>query len=296
MELRLKTLNQVIPNGITGYGIFKYLENYLPDLIFDLSELDIMFFSEYGFKIISQFTNVFVDEITGIILDSDMERLSKIIYTRYKTQWSHWYNLLLIDYDPITNYNMTEKENTITDDSEITNASSQLDGEDNTTNNNTITGTVTDSGTTITDSHNDESVNRDYHEDNENYELKKVQINGFNHGEVDSDSHEINDTLDKTGNENTLTNSDKDETVTNNNTTTNSHTDILTGKTTTNHTNTNNISTNGDSEINRELTREGNIGVTTTQQMMASEIDLWKWDFIGELFKQVSDMLTLLIY
>lgn len=45
------------------------------------------------------------------------------------------------------------------------------------------------------------------------------------------------------------------------------------------------------------LTRKGNIGVTTSQQMLQSEIDLWKaWDFVKEFFKDLDNVLCLSIY
>jgi hypothetical protein len=47
---------------------------------------------------------------------------------------------------------------------------------------------------------------------------------------------------------------------------------------------------------NRELTRSGNIGVTTSQQMIQSERDLWNWYFYDIVFKDVDNMLTLSIY
>lgn len=46
----------------------------------------------------------------------------------------------------------------------------------------------------------------------------------------------------------------------------------------------------------RELTRSGNIGVTTSQQMIQSDIDLWKWNFFEEVFRDVDKILTTRIY
>ena len=47
----------------------------------------------------------------------------------------------------------------------------------------------------------------------------------------------------------------------------------------------------------RELTRHGNIGVTTSQQMAQSEIELWKWNFIQDvIFKDLDDILTIGAY
>ena len=45
------------------------------------------------------------------------------------------------------------------------------------------------------------------------------------------------------------------------------------------------------------LRRNGNIGVTTTQQMLESEIELWQWNFINDyVFKCADKLLTLPIY
>lgn len=42
----------------------------------------------------------------------------------------------------------------------------------------------------------------------------------------------------------------------------------------------------------RTLTRSGNIGVTTSQQMLESEIKLWEWNFYETVFKDVDTVLT----
>ena len=48
---------------------------------------------------------------------------------------------------------------------------------------------------------------------------------------------------------------------------------------------------------NYTLTRSGNIGVTTSQQMIQSERDLWKWNFYRDVvFPDIDSMLTLMIY
>lgn len=68
------------------------------------------------------------------------------------------------------------------------------------------------------------------------------------------------------------------------------------------------VTTTGDPEDNYEesihsesgtlkLTRHGNIGVTTSQQMIQSERDLWKWDFYNDvMFPDLDKILTLAIY
>lgn len=46
----------------------------------------------------------------------------------------------------------------------------------------------------------------------------------------------------------------------------------------------------------RDLTRSGNIGVTTSQQMLQSEIDLRKWIFYDNIMIDIDKILTLSIY
>ena len=53
----------------------------------------------------------------------------------------------------------------------------------------------------------------------------------------------------------------------------------------------------GNGEDNkRELTRSGNIGVTSSQQMLEQELQLRKYNFYEELFKDVNSVVTLSIY
>lgn len=90
------------------------------------------------------------------------------------------------------------------------------------------------------------------------------------------------------------------------NSTTGKDSDSATGTNTTDMTNTrtsNNTDAivKNDSETTnyhdtRTLTRSGNIGVTTTQQMIKSEIELWEWNFYKDVIVDVTHMLTLDTY
>ena len=52
-----------------------------------------------------------------------------------------------------------------------------------------------------------------------------------------------------------------------------------------------------DITVNRTLTRSGNIGVTTSQQMIQSEIELWQWNFFKNvIFPNIDGVLTISIY
>lgn len=55
--------------------------------------------------------------------------------------------------------------------------------------------------------------------------------------------------------------------------------------------------TNGSKTRNYTLTRAGNIGVTTSQQMLQSERDLWMWNFFHEVvFPSIDEVLTIPVY
>lgn len=44
--------------------------------------------------------------------------------------------------------------------------------------------------------------------------------------------------------------------------------------------------------LSHKLTRSGNIGVTTSQQMAQSSVDFWKWDFFESVFSDIDKILT----
>lgn len=46
----------------------------------------------------------------------------------------------------------------------------------------------------------------------------------------------------------------------------------------------------------RTLTRSGNIGVTTSQQMLESEIKLWEWLFFKQVFADIDSICALSVY
>lgn len=56
-----------------------------------------------------------------------------------------------------------------------------------------------------------------------------------------------------------------------------------------------NVRTDNLTEIN-ELTRSGNIGVTTSAQMIEENIRLWIWKFFDSVFKDIDRVLTIGVY
>ena len=69
------------------------------------------------------------------------------------------------------------------------------------------------------------------------------------------------------------------------------------GTVNTSHTGTDSTSGTSSDTTQRTLTRSGNIGVTTSQQMIEAERNLWDWNFFNEvLYPDLDELLTLQIY
>ena len=63
-----------------------------------------------------------------------------------------------------------------------------------------------------------------------------------------------------------------------------------------NTTNANTSSENVNNNTKRTLNRSGNIGVTTNQSMIKQERALWDWNYYNTVFKDIDNLLTLMIY
>ena len=95
-----------------------------------------------------------------------------------------------------------------------------------------------------------------------------------------------------------------DVTGTNENTTTRDLTENETGTDTTDKTNTDTYNrsyteTGTDTTAGtsfRKLTRKGNIGTNTFQNLLQQERNLWIYDFFEQVFKDVDSVLTIPIY
>lgn len=117
-----------------------------------------------------------------------------------------------------------------------------------------------------------------------------TNVSAIDYGKIDTSSANSTGTLnDSTFGFNTTTAVDKDKTVSVN-TATSSNTGSGTDE-------TQSILTNDLTRNNTQvLTREGNIGVMTTQQMISQERALWGWIFIKEVYKNIDEVLVLKVY
>lgn len=244
-----------------------------------------------------------------------------MVFTLYNVKWSRLYALLSMNYDPISNYDMTETEtiNRETDyDSTDTGTVTRVNDTD-TSNTATHTGTntnVIDTDTTdmktnsgeITTVIEEENTNTGTITDSGTRTVDDG-VFGFNSSDaVDSDTS--TETKGNTRTNNLTDNKDSTETETRN------LSDVDTGTVDTTETQTKNLTdtesveidstdtetrdlagtNSGSEDTQRELHRSGNIGVTTTQQMINSEIELWQWNFFKTVFDDIDKVCCLDIY
>ena len=250
-----------IKEAFSQWGLFTAFENLTnrpPPWSGNITPLlfDIHYRTRSGDKTASKFLEYFTPlDATKINL------LATHIADVYYKNWERLYNTLNLEYNPISNYDMTEtetvsdtgenaKQQTTTDTAtESRSDTSESEASNNTTNSNTFNGTQTGKKT------------------------------GFNSGSFVDDTQQLNNQSESGATNNTATTE-----------TSSSKTGSLNSTNSVNGTET----TSKSSE--RELNRSGNIGVTTSQQMIESERNLYLWKFFDVVFADIDKILTLKVY
>ena len=194
---------------------------------------NVHFFEPLGISSSEVYTTFTIKYFNFIYISSDVTEVASIISNLaeiYNNEYSTKVSMLLMDYNPIENYNSNETE---TSTSENTTTS----GNENTTTT-TTNSTSENSGVT---------TNKVSPYDSENFS--------------------------------------------NDNNSNSSNTSTVNGTDSTSITDSGNISSNG--TVTRTLTRKGNIGVTTTQQMIESEYELRAKNLVFEFLEKVSKFILL---
>ena len=217
------------------------------------------------------------------------------LFDSRKYTWGKLYETTLLEYNPIENYSMTERENATMEATSVQGAQTNTDTNDYgpisvakseilgaQTNTETATMgeqaklTTMNIGEQVTEG---STINETAPYSSEGYQSDTKSIDSVTSGAKSDSTQEHNDAYTNT-NEQTF--GAKDNTYT---TTTDGRKDILKkeigGKTDSNN------STN-----NRELTRSGNIGVTTSQQMLESERQVAMFNFVQIVAHEVVRLIS----
>lgn len=260
-----KRLNEVIPNWQLGEGIFSALNGFAVPWQYEgiATELDLEYHGNIsGEKKISPLVNKVLTE--GILTSDDMVKIASVIYTLNHVKWEKEYNTMFLEYNPIENYSMIEK---MSDDVTEIDYGRQRTRTDDLTHKKTGSDTNTKN---LTDRNTPNTTSTD-----------NATISGFNSSVSVPDR----------GNVNTLTGTD---------TTTHTGTDSVSYNTTDKDTGTVTDKDSGKDTHTRnyKLTRSGNIGTLTSQQMLESERNLYlMWQFFYDVvFPDVDKVLTLSVY
>lgn len=78
-------------------GIFSNMDYTFPNM--DNSDMDVLFMSNFGEKLVSPLVETFIDNETGLIPENNMIRLSKIILSKYKWMWDKRVKVLNTEYE-----------------------------------------------------------------------------------------------------------------------------------------------------------------------------------------------------
>lgn len=299
-------LNEVFPDWLTGDGIFHYLQtiNDLPWDSPDISTiLDIAYHGDHGDRLISPLVRKLLNEDHELTTETK-QKLANVIYNLFHVQWEHKYALLSVEYDPISNYDMEEHETP----AEVTHTITPA-GTTQTITPAETTETITPAETTETLTPAETTQTITPAETTVETQPPKVttesSVAGFNSSDyVDSDkvtsegdsNNKGVETLDvDTAGSNKLEVDSAGTTKLEVDSAGTTKLEVDTAGTTKLEVDTagSDVFTVQDERV---LTRKGNIGVTTTQQMAQSEIDLWRWNFFRSVFTDIDSVLTLKIY
>lgn len=256
-------LIDIFPNYFTS-GIFHALQDY--DVPWQESniadELDIEYFGNVsGEKLISPLLEKLLT--LGNLESEDVEQLAHIIFVMFGDNWGKQYATLLAEYNPIENYSMVEQ---MTDDETVTEYGKTVERTNDLTHAKTGTETTTPDITEVTTPNLTNT--------------KNDSVWGFNSS---SDSPSEKTVEGATGTNRVETDGTNEVEYDTSETDTGTVTDAVTGSDT--------------QTRNYTLTRAGNIGVTTAQQMLESERQLWVWNFFyNVVFPDIDKILTIKIY
>ena len=307
----LKRLNDVFPNGLTGSGIFTALNSVklLPwedDEYISNMALDIEYFGNIsGGKIVSPLIDRIVEGET--VSSSEITKISNIIIAMYYQKWGKLYDTLNLEYSPIENYLMLE---IMSNDATVKQYGRTVTRTDNLTHAKSGADTLTHN---TTETRTDNLTHAKNGADTLTHNTTETRTDNLTHAKSGADTLTHN-TTDTTTPNLTVNNSNSvygfnSVNAVNSDAQTRTETGTqATAKTGTEQQGYNSSETDTGTQANAEsgsdtstrnyrLSRSGNIGTTTTQQMITQEREIRMWDFFHRVvFPDIDRVMTIQIY
>ena len=224
--------------------------------------LDIAYGARSADKFVSTIVNHYIDDDVGVLSDDDLTLLVTACYSMFNDNWTALWKAVITDYEPLENYNRNATITTKTNEKNTGSLTNQRELTDTGTVDKSLTDTGTLSNATTVTS---DTANNTYGFDSNNAvpASSSTQTNTTNSTETHDLSNGINEVRNLANSENST------ETRNLENTNETTHTEIV----------------------------KGNIGVTTSQQMLQSEYDLRRLNnFYETVFNDVDSFFTLPIY
>lgn len=286
-KMTIQRMNDAWDNPATT-GIFTQLQTLSPPwgALNVAATLDLQYhLNRSGKKIVSPLIENYTDN-TAKLKSAEKTEVATIVYNIFAEKWTRLYALTQSVYNPINNYDMTESESiTITNDVETTRTGTDTVAGTGTdtfthtgTQGNAHTGTVGVAGTDATMGSAGGSTDS--------------SLYGFNSSTAVDDSR-----VETTNNVSSSRTTSDTTTYNNTDTRTDNLTDTETRNTTDTTTHNTTDTVDGETHNTRMLSRSGNIGVTTTQQMIQSSVDLANyWNFFTQVMKDIDTILTISTY
>ena len=261
--------------------------------------LDMQYYGNHsGQKSVSPYVKVLLGD-NEQLTDANMLTLCTMLLTLYKKKWEKLYSTLSFNYNPIENYNMTEYEESQSSKS-ITNEGSDSSIRQNvtgTTASKDVTDTLTKSGSEAVTKGGSEAHVID--EDTTGSVSDTQNIYGFNSSEAvpsgsgagtSGGTKDVTDTLTFTNRTDTTSFTDRSDSR------------VIDEDDSSSVTTAENISSNNSNSVGEEaeagklLTRSGNIGTVTAQDMIIQEREVALFNFFEAVYKDIDTVLAIDTY
>lgn len=272
-------INKVFPDWLTGGGIFSELNTLdVPWKSLNIGQvLDVQYHGNVsGGKFISPLVYNLLDE-NKTLSPENRHTLALVLFNMFGKNWQKLYDTLNFDYNPIENYNMVESsfDNRSGESASNTknNGSRSLNGSNTSDTAENETVSTLEGGKDTTTADGSTSAKSGLYGFNSSEAVNDTTTNGTSEGTSETERESNTDTT-RGSSSNMNTTNAENETAENVEHSDTAHTESET------HT----------------LTRSGNVGVTTSQQMIQSERELWSFNFFLGVFKDIDSVLAIKVY